>query len=58
MIWRPWKRIRELSAALDRVTAERDALNHALHQSADRYDNIRNSNAQLREALALYRSEY
>ena len=45
----PWRRIRELKAELR-------ALDHALHQSNERYDKIREANAQLREALTLYRS--
>lgn len=48
MIWRPWKRIRELEGQL-RV------LDHALHQSNDRYDKVREMNTQLRRALSLYR---
>lgn len=50
MIWRPWKRIRELEAEL-RV------LDHALHQSNDRYDKVRDMNNELRRALRLYREQ-
>ena len=44
----PWRRIRELE---DEVRL----LDHALHHSNERYDRIRQSNAELREALSLYR---
>jgi septal ring factor EnvC (AmiA/AmiB activator) len=56
VIWNPWRRARELQAQLDRVTQERDAIEHALSQSCDRYDKVREMNTQLRDALALYRS--
>lgn len=55
MIWNPWRRCRELQARLDRVAGECAALDHALRQSTERYDSIREANAQLREALSLYR---
>lgn len=45
----PWRRIRELEAELR-------ALDHALSQSNERYDKIREANAQLRETLTLYRN--
>ena len=45
----PWRRI----AMLEREIA---ALEHALDQSNDRYDKIRETCAQLREALTLYRN--
>lgn len=45
----PWRRIRELEAELR-------ALDHALHQSNDRYDKVREMNNELRRALALYRN--
>ena len=50
MIWRPWKRIRELEAGVR-------ALDHALHQSNDRYDKVRDMNNELRRALRLYREQ-
>lgn len=56
MIWNPWRRIRELEGRLSRLQRERDALDHALHQSNERYDKIRETCAQLREALSLYRN--
>lgn len=49
MIWNPWRRIRQLEAQLR-------ALDHALHQSNERYDKVRDMNAQLRETLTLYRN--
>jgi septal ring factor EnvC (AmiA/AmiB activator) len=56
VIWNPWRRAREVQAQLDRVTFERDKIEHALSQSCDRYDKVREMNTQLRDALALYRS--
>jgi hypothetical protein len=56
MIWNPWRRIRELQVELDRVRAERAALDHALLRSTERYDKIRDTNLQLRDALKLYRN--
>jgi septal ring factor EnvC (AmiA/AmiB activator) len=56
MIWNPWKRIRQLEAQLIRVADECSALDHALKQSADRYDKIREMNLQLRDTLTLYRN--
>lgn len=57
MIWNPWRRIRELQADLARKEREILALDHALSQSADRYDKMRDMNAHLREALRLYRHD-
>lgn len=56
MIWNPWRRIRELEAAAKHHATEKYALNHALHMANDRYDKIRDANAQLRETLTLYRN--
>lgn len=63
MIWNPWRRIRELEIRLgweacDHAQAKREiaALEHALHQSNERYDKIRETNLQLRDALSLYRN--
>lgn len=44
----PWRRIRELE---DEVRL----LDHALHRANERYDRIRQTCAELREALSLYR---
>lgn len=57
MIWNPWKRIRLLEARLGQVACECAALEHALKQSTERYDKIRDTNQQLRETLTLYRNE-
>tara|TARA_R110000822_G_scaffold81504_1_gene193534 strand:- start:1958 stop:2131 length:174 start_codon:yes stop_codon:yes gene_type:complete len=53
---RPWRRARDLEAVNARLSTTIDALNRALDHSADRYDRIREMNAQLREALELYRN--
>lgn len=45
----PWRRIAEMQREIA-------ALEHALDQSNDRYDKIRETCAQLREALTLYRN--
>ena len=52
----PWRRIAEMRLEIDRKEREILALDHALHQSNDRYDKIRETNAQLRDALSLYRN--
>lgn len=52
----PWKRIAEMRMEIDRKEREILALNHALRQSNDRYDKIRETCAQLRSALSLYRN--
>jgi predicted nucleic acid-binding Zn-ribbon protein len=56
LIFNPWRRIRELQVELDRARNERDALDHALLRSTERYDKIRETNLQLRDALTLYRN--
>ena len=64
MIWRPWRRVRELEARIaqhesEMLDAARDMgmLKRQLELMADRYDSIRGSNAALRQALALYRDQ-
>ena len=52
----PWRRIAEMRLEIDRKEREILALDHALHQSNERYDKIRETNAQLRDALSLYRN--
>lgn len=52
----PWRRIAEMRMEIDRKEREILALDHALHQSNDRYDKIRETCAQLRDALSLYRN--
>lgn len=56
MIWNPWRRIRELEAEVRRLKNEAIAIDHALHQSNERYDKIREANVLLRETLTLYRN--
>lgn len=51
----PWRANRELRSEIARLLAQNHLLDHALHQSNERYDRIRDANAQLREALDLYR---
>lgn len=45
----PWRRIRELEHELR-------AMDRALSDANDRYDKIRETNLQLRDALSLYRN--
>lgn len=52
----PWRTIADLRLEIGRKEREILALNHALHQSADRYDKVRETNSQLRDALSLYRN--
>ena len=55
MIWNPWRRVREL----ERIVADHERhnaeLQRALGVSADRYELVREMNAQLRQTLELYR---
>ena len=56
MIWNPWRRVRELTQLVadhERHIAE---LQRGMAVSADRYDRIRDTNLQLRDALELYRN--
>jgi hypothetical protein len=64
VIWRPWRRIRELEARIAQHESEMlgdeiqmGMLRRQLELMADRYDSIRASNAALRQALALYRDQ-
>lgn len=52
----PWRRIADLEAAAARHELEQRAMNYALHLANERYDKIREANAQLRETLTLYRN--
>ena len=56
MIWNPWRKLRELEAANARLLLDRDALGRELERACDRYDKIRETCAQLRDALSLYRN--
>ncbi len=63
MIWRPWRRIAELeqrNAQLEADAADAArtvaSVSHRCDLLADRYDKIRLTNAQLRDALNLYRT--
>jgi len=63
-IFNPWRRIRELEAHVCYLEAEvcdleadMAVLERSLHIANDRYDGIRNANLQLRDCLALYRTE-
>ena len=51
----PWRANRELRSEIARLLAQNHLLDHALRQSNERYDRIRDANAELRSALALYR---
>ena len=51
----PWRANRELRSEIARLRSDVRYLNHALRQSNERYDRIRDANAELRSALALYR---
>lgn len=52
----PWRTIALMRHEIDRKEREILALDHALKQSTERYDRIRETNAQLRDALSLYRN--
>lgn len=52
----PWRANRELRSEIARLLAQNHLLEHALHQSNERYDRIRDTCAELRSALALYRN--
>ena len=57
MIWNPWRRIRELEAELRAAEKDRDAWRHSALLASDRYEKIRDTNLQLRDALNLYRND-
>lgn len=53
----PWRRIADLEARADQLERDVLGLERALHLANERYDRIRDANAQLRETLTLYRDE-
>jgi hypothetical protein len=62
MIWNPWRRIADLERRIVDLTwhvqgheAHIAVLQRGLDVAADRYDKIRETNLQLRDALELYR---
>lgn len=55
-VLRPWRKVRELEAEARTYRAEIAALDRALSDANDRYDKIRETNLQLRDALSLYRN--
>jgi hypothetical protein len=56
MIWNPWRKARELQVQLDKAVRERNDFEFELSRACDRYDKVREMNAQLRDALSLYRN--
>lgn len=52
----PWRVIADLRREVDLKERDILALDQALHRSNERYDKIRDMNAQLRDALSLYRN--
>lgn len=55
MIWNPWRAVADLEARVASRDAHIAQLEHALAVHADRYDLVREMNAQLRQTLELYR---
>jgi len=63
VIWRPWREIRRLqderrvfAETIEALQSDHAAWEHTAELMADRYDKIRETNRQLRAALALYRN--
>ena len=52
----PWRKIRELEGRLALAERQCADFEHELGKACDRYDKVRDMNAQLREALTLYRN--
>ena len=52
----PWREIDRLGAALRRAEARIALLDASLATACDRYDGLREANAQLRDTLTLYRN--
>jgi len=55
VIWNPWSYIRRADATIAARDAHIAELQRALSVSADRYELVRDMNAQLRQTLELYR---
>jgi hypothetical protein len=55
VIWNPWRRVREHEEQIDLLERHIAELQRALGVSADRYELVREMNAQLRQTLELYR---
>jgi hypothetical protein len=56
VIWNPWRKIRELEGRLAQAERQCADFEHELGKACDRYDKVRDMNAQLRDALTLYRN--
>lgn len=63
MIWNPWRRIAELEQRIMHLEADAviaaltiEGMQRHCDLLSDRYDKIREMNAQLRDALNLYRT--
>lgn len=63
MIWNPWRRIAELEQRIMHLEADAviaaltiESMQRHCDLLADRYDKMREMNAQLRDALNLYRT--
>lgn len=55
-LFNPWRRIRALEHEVETLKYDRDSWQHKALLMADRYDKIRDTAAQLRETLTLYRN--
>jgi len=56
VIFNPWRRIRELEAEVLELTDDRNVWKQNATLMVDRYYKIRDTAAQLRETLTLYRN--
>lgn len=63
MIWNPWRRARDLQGAVTaleqevvNVARDRDDWARIADQWVEKYNKIRETNAQLRDAIELYRN--
>jgi FtsZ-binding cell division protein ZapB len=55
-LYNPWQRIRALELEVENLKRDRNNWQHQALLIADRYDKIRETAAQLRETLTLYRN--